>query len=256
MYHSITFGDGSLYPSGHAKEGQFKGVNTWDDWHLIPSERPTIASPGVATNFVSIPGRDGSVDMSSFLVNRPVYGDRTGSFEFYVDNDHEYWITIRSKMMAYLHGKRMKMVFEDDPGWYWEGRFAVETWKSGANFSQVTINYTVSPYKMKISSEGTSDIVWDVFNFDTDNDYYTQFNEIAVSGSEKVLEFIGYELPFPVYAEVYPLTGSSVTIGLNGDSRTYDSVSHVTIGKAINGANRITLNGNGTVSISFTGGML
>ena len=65
MYHSITFGDGSLYPSGSPKEGQFMGINTWDDWHLIPSSRPVIASPGVSTNFVEIPGKHGQESASA-----------------------------------------------------------------------------------------------------------------------------------------------------------------------------------------------
>ena len=57
MYHSITIGD----------------KNTWDDWHLIPTTRPLFAPPGVKKNIVSIPGGDGSLDLTEALTGRPTY---------------------------------------------------------------------------------------------------------------------------------------------------------------------------------------
>lgn len=156
MYHSITFGDGTLYPSNYSiieKRGQFAGTNTWDDWHLIPSTRPVVAQAGVSTNFVDIPGRSaGPIDLSEYLTGSPVYTSRSGSFEFIVDNDHEYWETIRSKIATFLHGKRMKMCLEDDPEYYYEGRFALTDWKSESWNSLVIINYSVGPYKYHITT--------------------------------------------------------------------------------------------------------
>lgn len=257
MYHSITFGDGTLYPAGHPKEGQFAGTNTWDDWHLIPAERPSIASPGVATNFVSIPGRDGSIDMSTYLVNRPVYGDRSGSFDFYVDNDHEYWETIRMKIMHFLHGKRLKMVLEDDPGWYWEGRFSVESWKSEASNSRVSINYQVGPYKRRISSEGDTDIIWDQFNFEADYDYYAAMNGIVLSGTSVQVSFEGHDYPAPVLVTVTITSGNQISASLNdGQAKVLTSSGTYQLGKAVPGTNTVSLSGNGVATVSFTGGSL
>ena len=163
MYHSITFGDGTL-----DSKGKFTGKNTWEDWHLIPSSRPTVAQAGVSTVFVDIPGRkDGPIDLSEYLTGEVVYTARSGSFEFYVDNDHEYWEVIRSKIVAYLHGKRMKMCLEDDPGYYYEGRFSVPEWKSEPWNSKVVINYALGPYKYRIDDGELW--LWDPFNFDLDN---------------------------------------------------------------------------------------
>lgn len=253
MYHSITFGDGSLYPSGHAKEGQFRGTNTWDDWHLIPSERPSVASPGVSTNFVEIPGRDGAIDMSTFLVNKPVYGNRSGSWEFIVDNDHEYWETIRMKIANFLHGKRFKVVLEDDPDWYWEGRFAVDNWRSESSNSKVTINYQLSPYKHKLRSEGDQDIIWDNFNFEMDSDYYASLHGITVNNSTYTTTIIGYEYPFKVYATA---ESGSVTVTLNGASTSVSAGATMLLGKARNGENSLSVSGTGTVTVHFTGGSL
>lgn len=259
MYHSITFGDGSLYPSGHEKEGQFMGTNTWDDWHLIPAERPSIASPGISTNFVEIPGRDGSVDMSTFLMNRPVYGGRSGSWDFYVDNDHEYWETIRMKIMTFLHGKRFKIVLEDDPTWYWEGRFAVDSWRSEQSNSKISINYQIDTYKKKIRREGDLDIIWDQFCFESDYDYYTSLhptqNGISLHQSSYTTEIYAYDYPFEVMATSIS-GGSIINATMNGNLKHIGPGETISLGKVKSGINTVTFTGTGNVTVHFTGGSL
>ena len=138
MYHSITFGT--------LNGGRVTGANTWEDWHLIPSSRPTVALAPPNLNFVDIPGRKrGPIDMSDYLTGGTTYGDRSGSFEFYVDNDHENWVTLRDKIISYLHGKKMMMSLEDDPDHYYEGRFSLNEWRSESWNSMVVINYVVRP---------------------------------------------------------------------------------------------------------------
>lgn len=166
MYHSITFGtltlgnDGKFVPASNR--------NTWDDWFLIPSSKPIVAQSSVETNFVSIPGRkDGPIDLSEYLTGGIVYGPRSGSFEFYIDNDHEYWETIRMRIASYLHGKRMKMCLEDDPDFYYEGRFSLTQMTSEAITDKITINYAVGPYKYRIKDD--LPWLWDPFNFDFDS---------------------------------------------------------------------------------------
>ena len=160
LRHSITFGDGTVV------NGKFTGKNTWEDWHLIPSSRPVVAQAGVSTNFVDIPGRvDGPIDFSTYLTGAPQYGARSGSFEFLVDNDHEHWESIRTKIVNFLHGQRMKMCLEDDPGFYYEGRFSLNEWRSESWNSSIVINYAVGPYKYYIHPTAW---LWDPFNFETD----------------------------------------------------------------------------------------
>lgn len=141
--------------------------NTWTDWHLIPSSRLVVAEAGVSTNFIEIPGRGDPVDLTEYLTGKPVYGPRSGSWEFLVDNYHEYWDAIRTKIVNFIHGKRMRVILSDIPTRYWEGRFSVENWQPGENFSQITINYVLDVYSYSIYKEG-DDWLWDPFNFDTD----------------------------------------------------------------------------------------
>lgn len=132
MYFSITFGN----------------KNTWDDWHIISSSRPVLATPPPKTNFINIPGGDGELDMSESPAGRPTFGSRKGSLEFIVMNGYQPWIDLYTTILNYLHGKRMKLVMEDDPNNYYMGRFAVNEWKSNADNSTITIDYVIDPYKI------------------------------------------------------------------------------------------------------------
>lgn len=131
MYHSITFGD----------------KNCYSDWFLIPDGRPVVAPPKPKFQFEDIPGANGSLDLSDSLTGYVPFEDRTGSWEFYVENDHGTWIGRYSEIMRYLHGKRLKVTLEDDPDYYYIGRLSVNEWKSDPGFSKITIDYQLDPFK-------------------------------------------------------------------------------------------------------------
>ena len=145
MYHSITFGTVS--------NGQITGKNTWNDWHLIPSTRPVIAQASISPTMMEVPGRkNGPINSTYFLTNKVVYGARSGSLEFLVDNYHENWESIRTKIVSFLHGQAMQMVLEDDPLYYYDGRFSLNEWRSENWNSVVIINYNLKPYKYSLTS--------------------------------------------------------------------------------------------------------
>ncbi len=176
MYHSITFGD----------------KNTWDAWHLVPTSRPVFNPPAQKVKKLDIPGGDGVIDLSQALTGYPVYQNRTGSFEFIVPNGFEPWKagkiektpwhTVSSDIMDYLHGQSMRAVLEDDPEYFYEGRFAVNAWKSEKDWSRIVIDYDVGPYKWSVLSS-IDDWLWDPFNFQNGVIRAKLFKSIAVSTS-------------------------------------------------------------------------
>ena len=211
MYHSITIGN----------------KNTWSDWHLIPASRPLVNPPGVNTSIVQIPGVDGALDITDALVGRPTYGNRTGTWDFYVDNGYGAWSERYSDIMAYIHGKQLKAVFEDDPSFYYEGRFSVNEWRSDAAYSRISINYNVGPYKLYDATEGEL-WLWDPFNFDTG--VIRSYNNIVVRSNKSTTVTIQGDI-----MDIIPLivakdsgikmrfNGSSL-ISLKRGSYTYDDV--------------------------------
>lgn len=161
MYFSITIGD----------------MNTWDHWHLVPTSRPLVNPPEVKTEYIEIPGANGSLDYTEALTGAPVYKDRTGSWEFYVMNGYQEWHVLYSNIMSYLHGKKHKIVLESDPDYVYEGRLSVNEWASEPERSKITIDYVISPYKK--SREGAVvDWRWDDLTCDSDayTIYYGTFN--------------------------------------------------------------------------------
>lgn len=131
MYFSIDFND----------------KNTWDDWHLVPMKRPAMSPPALKTQTVDVPGGNGVLDLSRTLTGYPVYKNRTGSIEFMVMNDYQEWIDLYDQILNYLHGRVMKMTFEEDPDYYYEGTMTVSGWNSDKDWSKITIAYDVGPYK-------------------------------------------------------------------------------------------------------------
>ena len=143
MYHSITFGEGS------------GAKNTWDDWKLIPSPPPIFAPPKINTKFIQVPGTHGSLDLTE-VFGAVTYGERSGSWKFIMTDQDTDWLTQYSNILTFLHGKKMKAFLEDDSTHYYIGRFSVAGRESGKNFSQLTINYQVGPFRY--TSNGTESL--------------------------------------------------------------------------------------------------
>jgi phage-related protein len=219
MYHSVTFGS----------------KNTWTDWHLIPDTRPLFLPPEVNTRFVDIPGGNGSLDFTESLVGHPTYKDRSGSMNFTVDNDHESWEIIYSNILNYLHGRKMQAILEDDPNYYYEGRFSVNKWTSSKNNSTIVIDYEVYPYKKDIRTKN--------------NDNFT------LSGGSKSVTLTG--LDEPVVPTFQVSNSSSLSVVFNGNTYTLnDGLNIVPKIETSKGDNVLKFSGTGTVTIDYIGGTL
>ena len=241
MYHSITFGE----------------KNTWDDWHLIPSSRPVFSPPQPQIRLLNVPGKSGSLDVTEAF-GQVVYADRTGSFEFYVDHESDGcpwadWTDAYTTILNYLHGQKLKAYMEDDPTFYYEGRFSVNEWRSNPNFSSIVINYTVAPFKMKPHSVG-DDWLWDPFNFEN-NDSVPTLQNLNLSNAIRntvvvTLEGLGYRtIPLITCTQkgvkLY-MDGSTDPIALSvGDNRPSAAV-------ITKGIHTLKFVGMGYVSVDYT----
>lgn len=150
MYHSIIF----LKKTGTNEWNDRK--NTWDDWHLYPSSRPLVVPPKQKTMTVDLPGADGLIDLSNSITGKPLFNNREGSWEFIVANGFGNWADRYSEIMNYIHGQNGRIILEDDPDWYYEGRFSFDSWTSNSDgtWSTLTIGYNVGPYKYSL--DGTT----------------------------------------------------------------------------------------------------
>ena len=104
-------------------------VNTFSDWHIVPMGRPWIAPPQQKLQVVDIPGINGVLDYSNSLTKYPVFGNRTGTIKFAVLNGVTDWVTAYTKILRFLQGVNVKMIMEDDPEYFYEGRVYVDEWR-------------------------------------------------------------------------------------------------------------------------------
>ena len=234
MYHSITFGT----------------KNTWDDWHLIPTTRPVFNPPTVKASTIDLPGGDGVLDLTEFIAGRPLYNNRTGSFEFIADKDFMRWEELYSEILNYLHGRSLKAVLEDDPGYYYQGRFTVNQWNSDKLYSKITIDYDVFPYK-KETGAALDQWLWDPFNFKTG--IIRVYKNIQVDGT-KVVRVVGSTMPTNI-----TITASATGMAVTFQGVTYELPKGSFMDQDIvivDGINELTFTGSGIISIDLAGGKL
>lgn len=159
--HSLLIGD---FINGQYDESGF--IHTWKDWHLIPKSLPIISPPPVQTQTLQIPGMNGSIDMTSTMLGFPLYENRTGSIEFYVDHTAENWdwdIAYDTIINA-IHGYTKKVILTDTPSFYYEGRLSVNNWKSDKTCCSIVIDYDFTPFRRMLWSTA-EDWLWNPFDF-------------------------------------------------------------------------------------------
>lgn len=138
--------------------------NTWQHWQIVPTSRPAFAPPPLNTHTVNVDGANGYIDLTQALTGYPTYGNRTGSIEFAVINDYRNWQEAYTDIMTTIHGKRLYCVYEEDPEWYYVGRWTVSSWSTGKTRSTLVLDYDLEPYKLRLYDLNSA-WLWDPFNF-------------------------------------------------------------------------------------------
>ena len=126
----------------------FGAKNSYTDFNLIlmPKTRPF---PTPKTNYVSIEGRDGDLDLTTSLTGDVKYENISYSLQFYLKDKRTDWETTLLKLTTYLHGKKMNLTFSEDPDWYYVGRYTLNELESNRNVGMISIDCILEPYRLK-----------------------------------------------------------------------------------------------------------
>lgn len=104
-----------------------------------------IPMPEPQTTFVEIPGRDGALDLSeAFGTVR--YTDRIIPLTLYARAPFDSLI---SAFAADVHGRRMNVIFDRDPAYYYDARVMVEDVERHAGYCELSLKCRSKPYKME-----------------------------------------------------------------------------------------------------------
>ena len=141
-------------------------LNTWDHWKLIPKERPIIQPPEVQNEIIEVPGSNGVMDFTDVLLGYPLYHNRSGSLDFYVDTSQDgvTWDKAYDLAINELHGMHKKVILTDTRSFYYEGRLSVNSFNSDKMCSTISLDYNFSPFKKMLFTTG-EDWLWNPFDF-------------------------------------------------------------------------------------------
>lgn len=202
--------------------------NTYTDWGLM-LESVSIPMPEPQLITIQIPGMDGLLDLSEVLTGAVNYYTREISLVFSAMNTYDSWAALISQIASYLHGRKRKMVLDIDSGFYYYGRFTIDSSKSNEATSTITISGIVDPYK-----------------YETDPVEVTE----AIVVSESVV-LVGLRQP------VVPLINSTAIMTVTFGGEVYNlAVGDNTIPdiNLVEGNNTLLFTGTGTVEITYQRG--
>ena len=136
MLRGITFGD----------------YNTAEDWGLTMSTKK-IPLPAPKTTLVSVPGRDGDIDMTEALDGVVHYDDRPASFVFeLLDGTPKKRIELANEISRAIHGKLLRIIDQDDyPGYYLIGRVTVTDISHNKAYSTIKVSAACRPWRYAVN---------------------------------------------------------------------------------------------------------
>lgn len=140
--HSITFIEALDSDTDSTPTAYSSYKRSWRDFHLVPEKRPSVNPPSPALKLIDIPGTNRRIDMTDLMPGGLKFGRRQGEWQFILDHDlWDNWHTAKKTIEDAINGKRLYCILEDDFNTAYRGRFRVQGWQSGPNYSSIVISY-------------------------------------------------------------------------------------------------------------------
>ncbi len=136
---------------------KFDNLHTYNDFSLILSAKK-IGVPQPKTELLEVPGADELIDFTEFFGDVK-FDNRKLEFEFTTLVPQSKFMTLFSRIQNALNGKRMKIVLDEEPDFYYSGRVSVKEWLADKNIGKITIECDCDPYKLKKDKTIVSNIV-------------------------------------------------------------------------------------------------
>lgn len=128
----------------------FDKWNTWHDWRCTLTEKD-IAPAEPRTNYVTIDGAHGALDLSEALTGEPVYNTRTASASFMCsEGTHQERTALLRRITTELHGRRIPIIEPDDPEHFLLGRAKIKSASNSLAFLTFDVEATCDPWRYAV----------------------------------------------------------------------------------------------------------
>ena len=213
----------------------FNDIHSFYDLDLILSA-VEIAPASPKTNYIDIPGGDGSLDLTEAF-GEVKYSDRTHTFTLTMnpagDLSETAWEEKKTEVSNRLNGLACRITLDKDPDYYWIGRCVVDSYKSDKRIRQFVVVATVRPYKYKQSET--------VHTFDLTDAEQT----VTLQNSRKSV------------CPVITCTNNNTVIAFNGNTFNFSAGSRKILDiRFTEGINQVTISGTGQVTFTYQEGDL
>lgn len=211
---------------------QFNDFHTADDWDLIMHEKH-IAPPVPKTNYVSVPGRDGDLDLTQALAGIVNYQDRRGTFTFLLTNGtHEDREELITEIVGVLHGQIVQYIDTDDyPDYYMTGRLTVTDVVNNNAYGVIKIEAVFRPWRYALKQ---------------------QSKEVTVSSSSGTVQIALSNGGYKTLTPTIIVTGT-VTLTYGTTSTTLSAGTYTLPGLMLPpGSTSISVAGSGSVQFTYT----
>ena len=210
----------------------FGNVHSHKDLKLILTSKE-IGSPAVKTNKVDIPGADSALDLTDYF-GEPKYEDVTHKFEFTTIEPQSDFLTQYSTIKNAIHGKKVRIILDDDPTFFYLGRCYVSAFTDEKGIGTISVDCECEPYKYNLQPTIVS---------------------VAVDGTDVISLTNARKRAVP---EITITTDTSLNIvyqtynvwDLGSGSYTLPDL------ELAEGANEVTVTGTGSISFSWQEAML
>lgn len=132
----------------------FNNKHTFRDWGLLMRSRPMVSPPTPKTKIIQVPGSDKIIDLTETLTGQVHYEPRIIKFEFVTGAPRESWASLHSDIMTYMHGRTVRIIFDDDPNFFYTGRVTVGDFEADKRHATLTMTAEVEPYKRERFGDG------------------------------------------------------------------------------------------------------
>lgn len=233
-----------MYPSV-----TISGTDMFRTYQAPLKELHSVQPPELKSFFQDVPGSDGSVDLTTINAGRPTYNRREITMHFTCEQPANRWSGIMSELLRKFHGQEGKIIFEDDPDYYYIGRMELSEYERNVLTGSFTITVNAEPYKYELFSS-LEPWKWGPLNLRTG--IIRSYGNLQVNGTKELIipGTDRYVIPEFEVTGTISLTFNDTVYPLKaGKNKIYD----VVIGT---GKNSLVFTGNGTVSVNYRGGIL
>lgn len=205
-------------------------MHTFNDFGLYLSSFE-IGQPVVKTEYINIVGGNGSLDLSE-VYGEVYYEDRTHTITFQALDDKVRWTELLDKITAYVHGKTFKITADYNLGWYYVGRLSIDKYATSKRLATIVFKAICEPYKYK---------------------RYKTIKQKKISKQDTLNCHNSRMIVCPTFKSNsdMSITFNDVTYSLKKDTETqFEDVLFK------EGNNYLTINGNGTIEVTYQEGTL